>query len=321
VIAQMGEMLAKYEDEGYVIAQGLLDPEADLRPVVDEYTGLLDGLARQWHEDGTISDRHEGLPFGQRLVRIASETGGAYYQPFDISLPQRDISEDTPMHHGPAAFNLLRNPKLLDAVEAFVGPEVYSNPVQHVRLKPPERCLPAKDLGNAAISRTYWHQDQGVMTEDADDSNILTVWVPITEATVENGCLEVVPRSHHAGLGPHCFTPSSKGLPEVHVGDTRVPLPMSPGDVLFMTRLTKHGSLSNETDEIRWSFDLRYSPIGQPTGRRWFPGFVARSRANPESELGDGSVWARKWAEARSALSRGETPNFHRWDPNDPMCA
>lgn len=41
--------------------------------------------------------------------------------------------------------------------------------------------------------------------------------------------------------------------------------------------------------------DLRYNPIGQHSGREAFPGFVARSRANPDSELDDPKVWASIW--------------------------
>ena len=46
-----------------------------------------------------------------------------------------------------------------------------------------------------------------------------------------------------------------------------VPVPMRPGSVLLLHRLTEHSSLSNLSDGIRWSFDLRYQPVGQPTGR------------------------------------------------------
>ena len=37
--------------------------------------------------------------------------------------------------------------------------------------------------------------------------------------------------------------------------------------MLFFHKLIIHGSLSNESDEVRWSFDLRYYPIGHSTGR------------------------------------------------------
>jgi phytanoyl-CoA hydroxylase len=82
-----------------------------------------------------------------------------------------------------------------------------------------------------------------------------------------------------------------------------------------------HCSLPNRSDEIRWSFDPRYNPIGQPTGRPAFPGFVARSRRDPESELRDAEAWADLWRRARARLAEQETPTFNRWRADSPVCA
>jgi ectoine hydroxylase-related dioxygenase (phytanoyl-CoA dioxygenase family) len=105
------------------------------------------------------------------------------------------------------------------------------------------------------------------------------------------------------------------------VGDA-VPVPMERGDVLFLTSRTCHASLSNVSDKVRWSFDLRYNPTGQPTGRGAFPGFVARSRANPESELRKAEDWAGLWYETRRRLSEEQLKGpFNRWNADDPACA
>ena len=100
---------------------------------------------------------------------------------------------------------------------------------------------------------------------------------------------------------------------------------MKPGDVLFMTKMTKHASLTNESDGVRFSFDIRYNPTGQPTERPWFPGFVARSRSHPESELRDFTTWDRLWEEARLALEAidYDTPGTSHWKTGeeDPRCA
>ena len=70
------------------------------------------------------------------------------------------------MHRGPAVFNLLRSPRLLNGVEHFIGPEVYSNPIQHVRIKVPERLVPTENQ-NDMNSRTPWHQDASTVTAEA----------------------------------------------------------------------------------------------------------------------------------------------------------
>lgn len=44
---------------------------------------------------------------------------------------------------------------------------------------------------------------------------------------------------------------------------------------------------------------LRWHPTGQPNGRPAFPEFVARSRANPETELRDPVLWKQMWEKAK----------------------
>ena len=111
-----------------------------------------------------------------------------------------------------------------------------------------------------------------------------------------------------------------KGCLNINYYDA-VPLPMKPGSVLLMHRLTPHCSFSNHSDHVRWSFDLRYNPIGQATGRRAFPGFVARSRSKPETELGDPARWAALWSQARERLAASEVESFNRWNSDAPACA
>ena len=126
------------------------------------------------------------------------------------------------------------------------------------------------------------------MTKEADDTDMLTVWFSLKEATVEQGCLTVIPESHREGLLHHCPDIWGLEIPEkVKDRSAAVPQPTQPGDVLFLHKHTCHSSLPNKSDEIRWSYDLRYNPIGQASGRGAFPGFVARSHANPERVLTD----------------------------------
>ncbi len=132
---------ARFAEEGYLVLRGLLDPQRDLRPLRREYGSLLGTVATRLHSDGTVSSVYSSLPFGQRFCALVRETGGTLINHLDISLPQKGITADTPVHCGSAVFGLLTNPRLLDAVEAIVGSEIYANPTQHVRIKPPEDCL------------------------------------------------------------------------------------------------------------------------------------------------------------------------------------
>jgi len=151
-----------------------------------------------------------------------------------------------------------------------------------------------------ACPRGQDHRGEPLPLPEVDETEMLTVWIAITDATIENGCLCVVPKSHMQGLAVHC---PSIGIPEVLRGPEFTPLPVKRGDVIFMHRRTMHSSLTNESDGVRWSLDLRYQPIGQPTGRPVFPAFVVRSRRRPESEVHDWRVWGDLWRTARSNLA------------------
>jgi ectoine hydroxylase-related dioxygenase (phytanoyl-CoA dioxygenase family) len=318
------DQVARFEEQGYIVVDNLFDSEEDIDPIIEEYKGVLSNLAEELYAKGEISSTYADLPFGRRLTQIYAESGKVHAQYFDFSLPYPNIHEDTPMWVGPAVFNIMRNAKLLDAVESLIGPEIYSNPVQHVRIKPPERLTPVDArTGKVQLGATPWHQDNGVVVAEADETEMLTVWFPLTDATVENGCLTVIPNSHRAGVLQHCPSGAGLTIPERFFHkEEMVPVPMPRGSALFMHRRTCHASLSNNSDDIRWSFDLRYNPIGQTTGREVFPGFVARSRRNPQSELHQADVWADLWYQTRSHLAQQKTlPPINRWQSDDPACA
>ena len=268
------------DEAGYVVWKDLLDPEADLVPLFEEYEDLIENVSARMEAEGLIGSRYSDLPLGRRMIRLAVETRGQIFGHTDICLPGARTRPDTPIHLGPAVFGLLANEKLLDAVETFIGPEVLVHPVQHSRMKPPQHLVPEELYFNTMISRTVWHQDQSVVHEAGDETDILTVWIPLTEATLETGCLLVVPGSHRGELILHCLdTPTTKGLhiPEERVPPGAAPVEMDPGDVLFMHRRTVHSSLPNLSDDLRWSSisaTRRWERLPAGTGRR----FVARSQ-------------------------------------------
>jgi len=324
----------QFSEQGFVKVESVLDPETVLDPIIAEYHGVLNSLAADLFDDGKISSEFSDLSFDERLIKIYQETGQAYNQYFDFSLPFQGVRSDTPFWAGPAVFNAFTNERLLDVVEQLIGPEIYSNPVQHVRIKPPEKLLPKNDLGMPVIGATAWHQDHGVVTEEADETNMITTWFSLTDTPVESGPLNVVPGSHRDGLLTHCLDYDGNG-PEFRGGrqipqrlfenQEAIPLPTKRGDVIFLHKQLVHGSLSNVSDQIRWSFDLRYNPIGQNTGREVFPGFVARSTANPNSELRDPELWRRSWLDCRTRMAnfnqRGmDEVSFSRWADGHPDC-
>lgn len=315
-------MMAQFEEQGYLAVNDILD-DVTIQAVTDDYSAKLDEVAGSWHAMGKLKNLYRDLPFGERLVKITGEAKLSWGQHFDISLPQAGVKHDTPFHASKAIFDLITYPRLLHVAEVFIGPEIYSNPIQHTRIKPPERMLAKQEL-NGLNARVGWHQDQGVATTEQDEVPVLTVWLAITEANEDNGCLCVVPGSHRKGLVSHCpgiGLGGSLEIPSKLITNESVPVPIKRGGALLLNRRTLHSSLINRSDGIRWSFDLRYQPIGLPTGRPAFPGFVARSARNPGSELQDWRQWVQLWFDARKRLADEGMPKFNRWDANAPVCA
>lgn len=171
---------------------------------------------------------------------MSKESNRNFPQRFDFSLPQGGIKPDTPMSVGPAVFATITNSRLLDLVSDVLGTdEIYSNPVQHMRFKLPSHAV-AKDAGfSGMVSAVPFHQDNGVLLEEADNSHILTIWMPCTESTLTNGVMQVIPRSHREELKQHCHTKEGLAIPPSCLDPENsgaISLPMPAGAALLMTR-------------------------------------------------------------------------------------
>lgn len=310
-----------FKKQGYLVVENLLD-DAILKNIRREYAGLMDGLYAGWHDEGLVERPPQGLDFWEKLD-IAFRSGFDWYQPFDISLPHEDISDETPMHFGPAVFDMITHKNILDTVEMLIGPEITSNPIQHVRIKPPEAAVDHREV-RAHIVSTDWHQDLGVTLEEADQTEFVTVWLAITDATIENGCLQVA-EGVYENLLPHCAQKRSQvGIADAFLPKAQAkPTPVKAGGAVIFHPLTPHASLSNKSQGYRWSFDLRYNVTGQPTGRSHFPEFIARSKSDPSRELRDWRAWKTSWEDTRHRLAHTAHIAQHgRWnDAKSQYCA
>ena len=178
----------------------------------------------------------------------------------------------------PGYFELLSNTKILDVVETLIGPEIFANPVYNVRPKVPR----------VAAGEVPWHQDKSYWP-GARSNPVITVWIALVDATMDNGCLRVIPRTQHEGVGGYHFETYSgtayRELDEENVGPLRGsarPVPVSAGSAVIFNDRFIHSSGPNRSTHIRWSVDLRYQPADQDPMSQHGAGFLARSRAHPD---------------------------------------
>ena len=308
-----------FEKNGFLVIHNVLD-DKDLTPLERDYAALLDQRCEALHQQGLIHDNFAEHNFAERYARTLT----AYPQcidDFNISLPliNGPVDPDTyRAHFSEAVFGLQRNDKILDLVESLIGPEISSSPVQQMRIKPPQKALSDENVSHSNAGTTTWHQDTVAVLPEADNTEQITVWIAITDADEENGCLASIPGSHREGAHPHESGDIAREptVPKsIIAGRQGVSLPIKRGGVILFHKQNIHCSRPNRSDRMRWSLDIRYHPTGQASGRPAFPGFIARSKADPDSELQDAKRWKQRWEEARERIIRGEYagPIFRDW--------
>ena len=115
-------------------------------------------------------------------------------------------------------------------------------------------------MNKAAGKGTWlpWHQDRWNFL---DQDPLLTVWIPLDEATLENGCVQIIRRSHRKGL----INPehSSGFLTEVQAtehapAEDVVPILVKPGDLVVLHNHLLHASDKNRTSSPRRALSVCY---------------------------------------------------------------
>ena len=145
----------------------------------------------------------------------------------------------------PAAQALSLHPGMLDLCHDLIGPDVrlYWDQAVYKKTEKPRRVP--------------WHQDNGYTYVEPQE--YLTVWLALTDATVDNGCPEVASGCHRLGtLEHHYVDPLGwECLPE---GTESVAAPVPAGGAVVFSSLTPHRTGPNLTGEVRKAYILQYCP-------------------------------------------------------------
>jgi ectoine hydroxylase-related dioxygenase (phytanoyl-CoA dioxygenase family) len=146
---------------------------------------------------------------------------------------------------------LTRHPRILDAVEDVLGPDILCW-ASGVFLKEP------RDPGYVS-----WHQD--AMYWGLDPADVVSAWVALTDSTVANGAMQVLPGSHRGALFPHADTYAKSNLLSrgqeiaVDIDAARaVTLVLQAGEISLHHAKLAHGSAANTSDDRRIGYAIRY---------------------------------------------------------------
>ena len=256
--------LFTFLNDGYLLLEDVLAP-GDLQPLIDDIDAGIDRKAQEACKGGRLRDGFEDAPFDRRLACLCAAMD-------DASEIEKTVTGKRLKTAG--MFGVITHPAILDVVESVIGSEIFAHPQFNCQAKMP----------NEARSQIPWHQDLGFLHPEAESTFMVNFWIPLVDVSVENGCLEVIPGSHRAGLKPHGKVSGypNEGIQDGYVpGGRAVACPVRKGGVVVFQHKTAHRSFPNRTERIRWSVDIRYSDPSMPTGRDEVPGFLARSRAQP----------------------------------------
>ena len=142
---------------------------------------------------------------------------------------------------------LSRQPRIVGICADLIGPDVHLYWDQAVYKKPEKP------------RRFPWHQDNGYAF--VEPQQYLTVWLALTDATVDNGCPWVVPGLHRLGTLAHTFV-DPLGFECLSEPAGAVAAEVPAGGAVVFSSLTPHLTGPNTTDAVRKAYILQYAPAG-----------------------------------------------------------
>lgn len=160
--------IKRYHDDGFILHDEPILSDDDVASIYDELAPYISGEATL--PNGRIGTEKADAPIGpDNPVRKIS--GLSYFLPFFEKLA--------------------KSPMIVDKVEALLGP--------NIKLYTDEFFMknPARD--GQPFAPYTWHQDAVNYHFLTPFDGFITCWIALDEATVENGCMHMIPHSHTQG--------------------------------------------------------------------------------------------------------------------------
>lgn len=236
------EQFESYEKLGYAIFKNYVSPET-----VEALTQRIDDIMM-----GKV--RYEGMFFQQDAAMMGEQAQG------DTSFagPSRNYRKIKDLEYDDVYLAFIQNDTFRAFAEKYIGPNVAS--------------MRAMAMNKPAGTPTLlpYHQDISEKWEMTIPP-VFTIWTALDKATVANGCLEIVPKSHlHGKIGTgHTITAEeeAKYAPK----GSSIFVELDPGESIIFHNAVLHRSGANLTKNPRRAFTLclmdaaaRHKKTGKP---------------------------------------------------------
>ena len=106
-----------------------------------------------------------------------------------------------------------------------------------------------------------WHQDKAYF-EFPLATPVVGVWIALDEATIENGCMQVLPGRHREGPIVHFQRRDWQICDKMILGTKSAAVPLKPGGALLFDGMLPHGTPDNHSPNRRRALQFHYAPAG-----------------------------------------------------------
>ncbi len=144
--------------------------------------------------------------------------------------------------------------EVLDLVEPVVGPDIGLWSSHFISKAPRGKATP-------------WHEDSAYWNGRISTmAGICTVWLAIDEATLENGCMRVIPGSHAHGFSDYEAVDKSRNIFGTQIKPGQVDegravcFALAPNQCSLHEARLIHGARANTSDKRRAGYTMRYFP-------------------------------------------------------------
>lgn len=219
-----------YDDNGYILVKGLFSKE-EAAAFRTEGHNLINRIYENETEDATWQGARQITKEKTKLLHC-----------HDVQFYSAEFTK------------LIIDPRLTDVAADIIGsPNVQ---LHHTKMfiKPPEKGSPFP-----------MHQDYPFFPHD--NHSMIAAIIHFDNAPLEKGCVRVVPGTHKLGPIPTADDGNHLPLDQYPIEDA-VACEAEPGDVLFFSYLTVHGSGVNTSNEERTTLLVQMRDPADPPSKQ-----------------------------------------------------
>ena len=244
------EQQSSWDERGYFRVDGFA-PASVCSEMLDRVTDI-------------VRDPDLAKALGVKVTAEANKAG------VEVANPEDGVSKIFRLHRDPVFAEFAHSASVVDLVSPLIAPDIDVFLSQFI-------------FKTSGAWGQPWHQDSLYFPFEPARP-VVGVWLAVTEATLQNGCLHVLPGSQSEPVHRHVpdrRPAANYGYFEIidHEMAASEPVLMSPGDLLVFDSHLMHRSTDNESSGIRAAMVYHYASAGTvdhseeywPSTNDWVP--------------------------------------------------